>query len=143
MATRCPGLEERNDAALITLQLDEELVRRAEVLASRRGASVSELVAQMLTELVERGAAYEEARDRAIGALMRARLVVDGDGLGTRSTAAEGRGLHECGTRSRPLKVSASLACTEIELWPFRPRFLAVFGRVTFENRGFWASTSV
>jgi predicted transcriptional regulator len=55
----------------LTLQLDDELVQRAKVLAARRGTSVSGLVAQVVTELVEREARYDHARERALKALMK------------------------------------------------------------------------
>ena len=49
----------------LTVQLDEEVVRRARIVAARRGTSVSQLVARELTDLVEEDARYEEARRRA------------------------------------------------------------------------------
>ena len=53
----------------LTLQLDEDVIRRAKVVAARRGTSVSGLVAHQLEEIVERDALYEEARHRALDAL--------------------------------------------------------------------------
>jgi hypothetical protein len=49
----------------LTLQLDEEVIRRAKMLAAKRGTSVSGLVARELEELVAQDARYEEARRRA------------------------------------------------------------------------------
>jgi len=49
----------------LTLQLDEDVIRRARVLAAKRGTSVSALVARELDGLVEQDARYEEARNRA------------------------------------------------------------------------------
>ena len=49
----------------LTVQLDEEVVRRARIVAARRGTSVSQLVARELTDLVEEDARYEDARRRA------------------------------------------------------------------------------
>lgn len=49
----------------LTLQLDEEVIRRAKVVAARRGTSVSGLVATELEELVAHDARYEAARARA------------------------------------------------------------------------------
>lgn len=49
----------------LTLQLDEEIVHRAKILAARRGTSVSALVARQLEELVEAEDRYEEAWRRA------------------------------------------------------------------------------
>lgn len=49
----------------LTLQLDEDVIRRAKVLAAKRGTSVSGLVARELEDLVARDARYEEAWHRA------------------------------------------------------------------------------
>lgn len=49
----------------LTLQLDEDVIRRAKVLAAKRGTSVSGLVAHELEELVDQDARYEEAWRRA------------------------------------------------------------------------------
>jgi len=49
----------------LTLQLDEDVIRRARVVAAKRGTSVSALVARELDGLVEQDARYEEARRRA------------------------------------------------------------------------------
>jgi hypothetical protein len=48
------------------LQLDEEVIRQARILAAERGTSVSGLVARELEQLVARNARYEEAMRRAI-----------------------------------------------------------------------------
>lgn len=56
--------------ANLTVQLDEEVIRRARIVAAKRGTSVSALVARELDGLVEQDARYEEAHDRA-EALMR------------------------------------------------------------------------
>ncbi len=45
----------------LTLQLDEDVIRQAKVLAAKRGTSVSGLVARELEELVAQDARYEEA----------------------------------------------------------------------------------
>jgi hypothetical protein len=50
----------------LTLQLDEETIRQAKILAARRGTSISGLVARELELLVARDARYEEARRRAV-----------------------------------------------------------------------------
>jgi hypothetical protein len=50
----------------LTVQLDEETIRQARVLAARRGTSISGLVARELEELVAKDARYEEAMRRAI-----------------------------------------------------------------------------
>jgi hypothetical protein len=49
----------------VTLQLEEDIIRRAKVIAARRGTSVSGLMAQELEELVARDARYVEAGRRA------------------------------------------------------------------------------
>ncbi len=49
----------------LTVHLEEEVIRRARVVAAKRGTSVSQLVARELTDLVEEDARYEEARHRA------------------------------------------------------------------------------
>jgi hypothetical protein len=56
----------------LTLQLDEEVIRRARIVAAKRGTSVSALVARELDELVERDARYEEAWRRAAELMGRA-----------------------------------------------------------------------
>ena len=48
----------------ITLSLPEEDLREARVLAARRGTSVSQLLARMLSDLVEQETGYA-ARPRA------------------------------------------------------------------------------
>jgi hypothetical protein len=50
----------------LTLQLDEDVIRQAKVLAARRGTSVSALVAQELERLVDQEDRYEQARRRAL-----------------------------------------------------------------------------
>ncbi|MEX1170966.1 MAG: DUF6364 family protein [Chloroflexota bacterium] len=49
----------------LTLQLDEEVIRRARVIAAKRGTSVSALLARELTELASEDARYEQAHARA------------------------------------------------------------------------------
>jgi hypothetical protein len=49
----------------LTLQLDQEVIRRARIVAARRGTSVSALVARELTDLADRDERYEEASRRA------------------------------------------------------------------------------
>jgi len=52
--------------ANLTLQLDVDVIRRARVVAAKRGTSVSALVARELDELVAREDRYEQAREQAI-----------------------------------------------------------------------------
>jgi hypothetical protein len=49
----------------LTIQLDDAVIRRARVVAAKKGTSVSALVARELDELVAREDRYEEARRRA------------------------------------------------------------------------------
>jgi hypothetical protein len=49
----------------LTLQLDEETIRQAKVLAAKRGTSISGLVTRELELLIARDARYEEAQRRA------------------------------------------------------------------------------
>lgn len=49
----------------LTVQLDEETIRSARIVAAKRGTSVSALVAMELAALVDDDARYEEARVRA------------------------------------------------------------------------------
>lgn len=53
----------------ITLSLPEDDLREARVLAARRGTSVSQLLAKMLKDLVERETGYARARDRSLARL--------------------------------------------------------------------------
>lgn len=50
----------------ITVSVDADLLRKAKVLAARRGTSVSRLVAEEFGRLVRQEAAYEIARRRAL-----------------------------------------------------------------------------
>ncbi len=50
----------------LTIQLDEAVIRRARMVAARRGTSVSALVARELDHLVAREDRYEDARRRAL-----------------------------------------------------------------------------
>jgi len=59
--------------ANLTLQLDEDIIHRAKVVAARRGTSVSALTAQTLLEIVESDERYEAARARAESLLIDAR----------------------------------------------------------------------
>jgi len=58
--------------ANLTLQLDAEVIRRARVVAAKRGTSVSALAAAHLIELVDEEERVEQARARAEAILKRA-----------------------------------------------------------------------
>lgn len=49
----------------LTVQLDEDTVRHAKVLAARRSTSVSRLVAEEITRLVNEDTAYRRAHEVA------------------------------------------------------------------------------
>jgi hypothetical protein len=49
----------------LTLQLDSDVIRRARIVAAKRGTSVSALVAIQLIELVDEDERVELARGRA------------------------------------------------------------------------------
>ena len=49
----------------LTLQLDTEVIRRARIVAAKRGTSVSTLAAIQLIELVDEDERVEQARERA------------------------------------------------------------------------------
>ncbi len=53
----------------LTLQLESDVIRRARIVAAKRGTSVSALVAHELDALVVREERYEEARRRALDLL--------------------------------------------------------------------------
>lgn len=56
----------------LTIQLDEAVVRRARVVAAKRGTSVSALVAHELDRIVEQDERYEVAARRATELLAQA-----------------------------------------------------------------------
>ncbi|MGB6161200.1 MAG: DUF6364 family protein [Pseudonocardiaceae bacterium] len=49
----------------LTIQLDADLIRRAKVITAERGTSVSGLVTQQITELIEARDRYIKARESA------------------------------------------------------------------------------
>lgn len=53
----------------VTVQLDDDVVHRAKVLAAKRGTSLSALLANELERMVEEDERYEEAWRRAGKAL--------------------------------------------------------------------------
>jgi plasmid stability protein len=55
----------------ITLALDEEVIRKARVVAARRNRSVSALLREELTRLVSEDQAYETAKRAALERLQR------------------------------------------------------------------------
>ncbi len=59
--------------ANLTLQLDADVIRRARIVAAKRGTSVSALVARELDALVDREDRYEDARRRAVDLMIAAK----------------------------------------------------------------------
>ena len=57
----------------LTLQLDADVIRRARVVAAKRGTSVSALVAQELNHVVAQDERYEQARRRAVELMAKAK----------------------------------------------------------------------
>jgi predicted transcriptional regulator len=55
----------------LTVQLDREIIRKAKILAAKRGTSVSGLIASQIRESVESDDAYESARRTALELLER------------------------------------------------------------------------
>lgn len=65
-STRYPvGMAKRN----LTVQLDDDVIRQAKVVAARRGLSLSALVAQQLTEVAEADDRYRRAMAVALRAM--------------------------------------------------------------------------
>jgi predicted transcriptional regulator len=71
----------------ITIALDRELIRKARILAAQKSTSISRMLSDQLTEIVNRAADYEYARKRALADLNK------GLHLGGRPAAREE--LHE------------------------------------------------
>jgi hypothetical protein len=61
----------------LTLSLPSAYVRRAKILAARRGKSVSRLLAEMLKDMIERDSGYTAAKERSLA------LLAEGWDLGT------------------------------------------------------------
>jgi len=55
----------------LTVQLDREVIRKAKILAVRRGTSVSRLVASQIKDAVDAADAYESAHRTALELLER------------------------------------------------------------------------
>lgn len=53
----------------LTVQLDPDVIRRAKILAAKRGTSVSALVARQIAELVAQDERYERAHQEALRAM--------------------------------------------------------------------------
>ena len=53
----------------LTVRLDRETIRKAKILAAKRGTSISELVSKAIAEQVADGEAFEAAARRAVAFL--------------------------------------------------------------------------
>lgn len=53
----------------VTLSVPKDILRKAKILAVRRNTSLSGLLTQTLTDLVNRQEAYEQARQRSLALL--------------------------------------------------------------------------
>jgi predicted transcriptional regulator len=69
----------------LTVQLDEETVHKARILAARRSTSVSRLVGDEIARLVAEDDAYQRARRVALGHLERG-FHLGGGGLPSRES---------------------------------------------------------
>jgi hypothetical protein len=58
--------------ANLTVQLDTDVIRRARIVAAKRGTSISALAATQLAALVDEDERFDLARDRAVAILERA-----------------------------------------------------------------------
>ena len=55
----------------VTLHLDDDVIRKAKVVAAKRGVSLSGLLRAEIARLVDQDIAYERARESAIARLHR------------------------------------------------------------------------
>lgn len=62
-------ITEPKDKQNLTVSLDRETIRKARVIAAKRGTSISGLVAKQIEELVGKAEAYERAKERALALL--------------------------------------------------------------------------
>ncbi len=72
----------------LTVQLDEEVIRKARIVAAERSLSISRLVAQQIETLVGDEDAYEAAEREAIARLERG-FDLGGEPLGPREQLHE------------------------------------------------------
>lgn len=72
----------------ITLKLDRDVLRKAKVVAARRDKSISQLLADQITEIVQQDEAYEQAM-RAALAKLEAGFPLGGQGIVNRDALHE------------------------------------------------------
>ena len=77
----------------ITLAIDKPLLRRARTIAAQRGTSISALLAQELGTLVDREAAYVQARTKAL-AYLENPFHLDGTGIPSREALHDRQSLR-------------------------------------------------
>lgn len=77
----------------ITLAIDKPLLKRARAIAAQRGTSVSALLAQELGRLVDREAAYAQARTKALAHLEKP-LHLGGTGIANREALHDRQNLR-------------------------------------------------
>lgn len=82
----------------LTIQLDAELIRRAKVIAAERGTSVSGLVTQQITELIQARDRYVRARESALE--MTSAVTDHGGPHWSREELLCSRSCRNCGARS-------------------------------------------
>jgi hypothetical protein len=56
----------------VTVQVDEEVIQQAKMIAARRGTSISSLLAQQLCAIAAADARYEQAKQHALGVMANA-----------------------------------------------------------------------
>jgi hypothetical protein len=72
----------------ITISLDKEAIKKAKVLAARRGTSISALVGEQIEALIERDETYERAKRQAF-ALLDKGFHLGGNGIASRTELHE------------------------------------------------------
>jgi hypothetical protein len=77
----------------ITLAIDQPLLKRARAIAAQRGTSISALLAQELGRLVNREAAYVQARRKALANLENP-FHLGGTGISNREALHDRQGLR-------------------------------------------------
>jgi len=77
----------------ITLTIEQRLLKRARAIAAQRGTSVSGLLARELEKLVDRQAAYTQARAKALAYLQNP-FHLDGSGIPDREALHDRQSLR-------------------------------------------------
>jgi len=77
----------------ITLTIEQRLLKRARAIAAQRGTSVSGLLAKELEKLVDRQAAYSQARTKALAYLQNP-FHLDGTGIPDREALHDRQSLR-------------------------------------------------